>query len=88
MTSEAEVTVTSTEGNDRLVVNQNKLADDPHFRGGKLGYTDEAGQTSLGVFNVPLGGETRPVVVIVLGSKDWKQDTRTLLRWLVDTAKE
>ena len=88
MTSEAEVTITSTEGATRLVVNQNKLADDPHFRGGKLGYTDEAGQTALTIFNVPLGGETRPVAVVVLGSKDWKQDTRTLLRWLVNTVEE
>lgn len=86
MTGEDSVTITSTEGNDRLVVNQNKLADDPHFRGGKLGYTDEAGQTSLAVFDVPLGKETRPVAVVVLGSKDWKQDTRTLVRWLVNAA--
>ncbi len=84
MTSEADMTITSVNGSAWNVANQNKLAKDPHFRGGKLGYTDEAGQTSLAVFNVPLAGETRPVAVIILNSKDWKQDTRTLLQWLVD----
>lgn len=88
MTAEADMIITSSEGNERLIINQNNLADDPHFRGGKLGYTDEAEQTSLAVFNVPVGGETRPVAVIVLGSKDWKQDTRTLLRWLVNATAE
>jgi len=85
MAGEDHVTVTSVEGRDWRVVNQNKLADDPYFRGGKLGYTDEAMQTSLAIFNVPVGGETRPVAVIVLGSQDWKQDTRTLLRWLTSS---
>jgi D-alanyl-D-alanine carboxypeptidase len=85
MAGEDHLTITSTEGRDWRVTNQNKLADDPYFRGGKLGYTDEAMQTSLAIFNVPVGGETRPVAVIVLGSQDWKQDTRTLLRWLTSS---
>jgi len=84
ITAEEDMTITSAAGMDWHVLNQNKLATDPHFRGGKLGFTDEAGQTSLAIFNVPLGDYTRPVAVVVLGSKDWKQDTRTLLQWLVD----
>jgi len=86
ITAEASMAITSMTGSVWNVTNQNKLADDPFFRGGKLGYTDEAGQTSLAIFNVPLGSETRPIAVIVLQSKDWKQDTRTLLQWLVDSA--
>jgi len=82
MAGEDSVTITSVEGHDRTIVNQNKFADDPYFRGGKLGYTDEAMQTSLALFNLPAGDTTRPVAVIILGSQDWKQDTRTLLRWL------
>jgi len=77
------VTITSSTGEDWSMTNQNTLAGDPHFRGGKLGFTDEAGQTALSVFNVPIDGESRTVAVIVLGSRDWKQDTRTLLRWLL-----
>lgn len=85
MTSEAQVTLTSNSGATWHVTNQNRLAHDPHFRGGKLGFTDEAAQTSLAIFNVPLGDAVHPVAVVVLGSKDWKQDTRTLLKWLVDS---
>lgn len=88
MAGEDNVVITSVEGNDRLIANQNKFADDPYFRGGKLGYTDEAMQTSLAIFNVPVGTETRPVAVIILGSQDWKQDTRTLLRWLSSSLEQ
>jgi D-alanyl-D-alanine endopeptidase (penicillin-binding protein 7) len=88
MAGEDNITITSIEGHDRLITNQNKLANDPYFRGGKLGYTDEAMQTSLAIFNVPVASETRPVAVIILGSQDWKQDTRTLLRWLTSSLEQ
>ncbi len=87
ITKEERVTITSRDGAEWSMENQNKLSSDPYFRGGKLGYTDEAGQTSLSVFNVPLGNEMHPIAVVVLQSKDWKQDTRTLLRWLVEGVK-
>jgi D-alanyl-D-alanine endopeptidase (penicillin-binding protein 7) len=75
------MTVTSSDGTSWRMVNQNKMASDARFRGGKLGYTDEAQQTSLGLFAVPVGTEVRLLSVVVLGSQDWKQDTRTLLAW-------
>ncbi|HCC05500.1 TPA: hypothetical protein DEP58_04345 [Patescibacteria group bacterium] len=87
ITKEEDMSITSTDGESWDITNQNVLARDPHFRGGKLGYTDEAGQTSLSIFTVPVGKEVRPIAVVVLNSKDWKQDTRTLLRWLVETTK-
>ncbi len=83
ISKEASGSITSTNGVRWNVKNQNKLASDPYFIGGKLGYTDEAGQTSLAIFRVPIYGEFKPIAVIILQSKDWKQDTRTLLRWLV-----
>jgi|GEM_PF-1561462 len=86
--SEEHMTITSSAGVRWRMSNQNKFAADPYFRGGKLGYTDEAGQTGLSLFNLPLGGETHTVSVVVLGSRDWKQDTRTLLRWLVKHVDE
>ena len=61
---------------------QNRFAGDPFFIGGKLGFTDEAKKTGLSLFAVPLGNETRVVVIVVLGSKDWKRDTDALLAWL------
>ncbi len=85
ITKEDTMTITSLEGKVWHMENQNALARDPLFRGGKLGYTDEAGQTSLAIFELPIGGSTRPIAVIVLNSKDWKQDTRTLLRWLMES---
>jgi len=88
ISAEEDMTITSRNGVEWNMSNQNRLASDPHFRGGKLGYTDEAGQTSLAIFNVPINGTVRPIAVIVLNSKDWKQDTRTLLRWLVDTVED
>ncbi len=84
ITNESDMTITSTNGAKWNMTNQNRLAGDPHFKGGKLGYTDEAEQTAVSLFSVPLGDETRLVSVVILRSKDWKQDTRTLLRWLVE----
>lgn len=84
LSKESSMTITSTAGSAWTMENQNKLASDPYFVGGKLGFTDEAGQTALSIFNIPIDGETRTIAVVVLGSKDWKQDTRTLLRWLLE----
>ncbi len=83
---EPSMTITSREGSAWSMQNQNVLAQDPHFLGGKLGYTDEALQTSLALFMVPVGEEARTVAVIVLGSHDWKQDTRTLVSWFSENA--
>jgi D-alanyl-D-alanine endopeptidase (penicillin-binding protein 7) len=88
ITNEESMTITSTKGVSWNIKNQNKLVSDPHFRGGKLGYTDEAGQTSLAIFTVPIYGEVRPIAVVILHSKDWKQDTRALLKWLVENTKK
>lgn len=87
ISSEESMTITSENGVSHDLVNQNKLAEDPHFIGGKLGFTDEAGQTALSLFSLPIDGTVRPVVVVILGSTDWKQDTRTLLRWLLENTK-
>jgi serine-type D-Ala-D-Ala endopeptidase (penicillin-binding protein 7) len=87
ISSEESMTITSSDGMRLGLENQNKLAWDPHFRGGKLGFTDEALQTSLAIFSLPVDGKVRPVVVVILGSNDWKQDTRTLLRWLLQNTK-
>lgn len=81
------MTITSKGGSVWHMVNQNKLAGDRHFVGGKLGFTDEAGQTSVAIFTVPVGNELRTIAIVVLGSSDWKQDTRTLLRWLLENVE-
>jgi hypothetical protein len=78
-----EKTITGANGRKWPLTNQNKFADDPMFVGGKLGYTEAALQTSLGIFSVTLeGGEQRTIAIIILGSSDWKSDTRNILEWL------
>jgi len=83
VTKEQDTTIASMSGYEWRMENQNKLSSDPYFVGGKLGYTDEALQTALSIFTIPVHGEMHTVAVVVLGSYDWKQDTRTLLQWLL-----
>ncbi len=84
---EDRATIKSVSGMKWSMTNQNKLASDPYFVGGKLGFTDEAAQTALSIFALPVDGQTHVVAVVILGSQDWKQDTRTLLRWLLENVE-
>lgn len=86
MSSDWGAVITSMDGVRWNIENKNKFAPDPTFVGGKLGYTDEAGQTSLAVFIEPVGGEPHAIAIIVLDSHDWKQDTRTLRTWFMEQA--
>jgi D-alanyl-D-alanine carboxypeptidase len=53
------------------------------FVGGKIGNTDEARQTYVGVFLLPVGGgEERPVGVVLLGSQNVQSDARNLLSFV------
>ncbi|OGY58834.1 MAG: hypothetical protein A3F24_02355 [Candidatus Colwellbacteria bacterium RIFCSPHIGHO2_12_FULL_44_17] len=62
--------------------NFNNLLETSEFRGGKIGQTIDAGNTAISIFELPVRGETRPVVIIILGSKDYTEDTRLLFDWL------
>jgi len=84
---EASMTITSESGSAWRMTNQNKVASDPYFVGGKLGYTDEARQTALSIFNIPFNDQVHTVAIVILGSQDWKQDTRTLIRWLLENVE-
>ncbi len=79
--------IQAVSGQEWHMTNQNKFAFDGRFVGGKLGFTDEALQTSMGIFAVPVDDEMRLVSVVVLGSYDGKQDTQTLLSWFSRSAK-
>lgn len=61
-----------------------EFAGSDEFRGGKNGYTDEAKQTYVGLFALPLGedGTERTVAIILLGSDDRKRDTEKILSYL------
>jgi len=63
--------------------NTNFFAGDKRFLGGKLGYTNEALQTSAAVFSLPLSEfENQDIAIILLHSNNWKNDTASILNWL------
>lgn len=63
--------------------NFNIIKDAPaDLLGGKIGQTNEAGETYAGVFSVGIGDQTRDIAVIVLGSKDVQTDVKKLLQFV------
>ena len=50
--------------------------------GGKVGQTNEAGETYAGIFAIDIGEQTRQIAVIVLGSKDVQTDVKKLLQFV------
>lgn len=47
--------------------------------GGKVGQTNQAGDTYAGIFSLEIGGQTRQMAVVVLGSRQVEADVRDLL---------
>src|SRR3989344_1047973 len=53
------------------------------YSGGKSGYTDEAKQTVVSLFNLPLGESgSRPIAVTILQSPDRRKDVESILKYL------
>ncbi len=52
------------------------------FVGGKIGQTNQAGETYAGVYNVRIGAEDRLIAAVVLGSKDAPADVVKLLTFV------
>jgi poly-gamma-glutamate synthesis protein (capsule biosynthesis protein) len=57
------------------------------FIGGKSGYTDEAGQTVVSLFSLPLGDKSkdtgnRPIAITLLKSRDRYRDVGNILKYL------
>ena len=75
--------VTAVDGVGYTFANRNHLVTQEFFFGGKTGFTKEAGETMLTVFDVPVGGgrATSTLAVIVLGSGAREEDTKALLGW-------
>lgn len=58
------------------------LGEDGYF-GGKSGYTDEAKQTVVSLFNLPLGQtDDRPIAITLLQSSDRRKDVASILKYL------
>ena len=62
--------------------NFNEFAGNAEFVGGKVGESTSAGETMLSVFEIPIHDEIRPIAIIVLGSRDKRGDTETLLNFV------
>ncbi len=63
--------------------NINRLLGKVGYGGGKTGYTDEALQTVVSVFSLPLGKSgTRPIAITILGSRDRSGDIENILKYL------
>lgn len=62
--------------------NFNIFTADENFVGGKVGKTTAAKETIISVFDIPVGGEKRPIVVIALGSDNVEADARAILEYV------
>ncbi len=79
---------TAEDGSVYSFVNHNPFAKESFFKGGKTGYTNEAKETMLSLFAVPLKQGTSTISVIVLGSVDREGDTLKLRDWFSRAAVE
>lgn len=66
------------------IKNLNDFADNPNFVGGKVGQTTAAKETEISVFDIQLSNisETRPILIITLGSENNKQDIESILDYI------
>lgn len=66
--------------------NDNEFLGASYFLGGKNGFTDEAGQTMLSLWSLPLSSdENRRIAIVLLQSLDRKKDAERLLKYVSDT---
>ncbi len=63
------------------LINFNEVKDMDSFVGGKVGETIAAGKTSISLHKLQFQGETRTLVVIILGSTDRTEDIKTLISY-------
>jgi D-alanyl-D-alanine carboxypeptidase len=62
--------------------NNSPFADDPSYQGGKHGFTPTAGATATVLFQESLGGSTRTIGYVLLGSDDLAADTERLRQYV------
>lgn len=87
-TRTASKSVTALSGRTYPIPNLNIFTADEAFIGGKTGYTDEAKQTMLTIFELPVKNQEKParIAIIILGSHDRKGDIEKLKNWFSSTA--
>ncbi|MDP2650018.1 MAG: serine hydrolase, partial [bacterium] len=78
--------ITAQNGRTYTLGNRNHFEKDEAFLGGKTGYTDEAKQTMVTLFDISIDGANVPLAIIVLGSNNRKADVSALRKWFEDAA--
>ncbi|MCE9541565.1 L,D-transpeptidase family protein [Candidatus Kaiserbacteria bacterium] len=65
------------------ISNFNRIKNAPaELLGGKIGETNQSGETYAGIFSVDIGGQNRNLAVVVLGSRDASGDVLKLLNFV------
>jgi len=65
--------------------NKNIFTDDPSFVGGKTAYLSQSGHNAVFIFKFSSENEeSRNIAIILLGSKEVKEDTRKIYKWVMD----
>lgn len=82
ITANAELASAQSGGEFIDLVNFNEVEGLDNFIGGKVGETNAAGQTSVSLHSVEFQGETRTLVVIILGSSQRSEDIKTLISYV------
>lgn len=79
-------TLTQYLGNSQGWQNNNPVRTQAGYRGGKHGYTDEAGRTIVALFDEVIADQTKTLGYVVLGSADVAADVATLRSFVTKTA--
>jgi D-alanyl-D-alanine carboxypeptidase len=87
ITTQMERKELRADGSVRVFHNIHPFVTDSRFRGGKPGFTPEAGQTLLSLFSLPMEGRNHLAIIVVLDSNDETADSHALLNWLVAATK-
>jgi D-alanyl-D-alanine carboxypeptidase len=86
ITHTAQKNIIADEGQSYTVYNVNRPATDESFEGGKAGHTTAAADTFASVLNLTVGGQSRRIAIVVLGSQNQIADTNTLEEWIKTAA--
>lgn len=85
ITDTTRVSVDNRGGEFGALVNFNQIEDVTNFKGGKVGETSAAGQTSISLHQLRIQGEDRLVMIVLLGSTERSEDVRSLLSYVERT---
>jgi len=84
ITAKQDLRTAYISGQFGVLDNFNEMDNVKSFVGGKVGFTDEAGQTNVSLHEVQVGDTTRVIAVILLGSEERTEDVKRMLAYIGD----